>query len=157
MNDLDDTTRWATHKFGIGEAAPRMEDPTLLRGQGRYTDDINLPGQAYLAMVRSRYAHGIIRKIDRDAARALPGVLGVYTCADLDAAGFGTLKCISPFVNRDGSPMKKPVRKALADTRVRHVGDPVAFVVAQTATQAKDAAEAVELDIDPLQIGRAHV
>ncbi len=89
-------------KFGIGQPVPRTEDPTLVRGQGRYTDDINLAGQAYAVMVRSRIAHGVIKAIDTDAARKMPGVLGVYTGADL-AADYGTLKCIVPFKNRDGT------------------------------------------------------
>ena len=101
-------------------------------------------------IVRSRHAHGVIRKIDTDAARKMKGVLGVYTGADLAAAGYGTLKCIVPFKNRDGSEMKKPPRHALATDKVRFVGDPVAFVVAETLNQAKDAAEAVEVDIETL-------
>ena len=129
---------------------PRTEDPILVRGEGRFTDDVSVPGQAYAVMVRSRHAHGIIRKIDTEAARKMKGVLGVYTGADLAAAGYGTLKCIVPFKNRDGSEMKKPPRHALATDKVRFVGDPVAFVVAETLNQAKDAAEAVEVDIEPL-------
>jgi carbon-monoxide dehydrogenase large subunit len=101
-------------------------------------------------MVRSRHAHGIIRGIEVAAARAMPGVLGVYTGADLSAAGYGTFKCIVPFNNRDGSPMRKPARPFLPSDKVRYVGDPVACVVAETLVQAKDAAEAVEVDIDPL-------
>ena len=120
----------------------------LLRGEGRYTDDVSLPGQAYAVMVRSRNAHGNIRAIHLDAARSMPGVLGVYTAADLQA--YGPLKCIIPFKNRDGSPMKKPWRGALAKDKVRYVGDPVACVVAETVLAAKDAAEAVEIDIEPL-------
>ena len=99
-------------------------------------------------IVRSRHAHGVIKGIDTAAARDMPGVLGVYTGADL--AAYGTLKCIVPFNNRDGSPMRKPPRPALPTDKVRFVGDPVAFVVAETLLQAKDAAEAVEVDIDPL-------
>ena len=137
-------------KFGIGQPVPRQEDPTLLRGQGRYTDDVNVPGQAYGVMVRSQVAHGVIRGIDTAEARAMPGVLGVWTGADLVAAGFGLLKCIIPFPNRDGSPMKKPDRPSLATDKVRFVGDPVAIVVAETAAQARDAAEAVMVDIDSL-------
>ena len=102
----------------------------LLRGEGHYTDDVSLPGQAYAVMVRSQNAHGVIRAIDTEAARKMPGVLGVYTGADLK--GYGPLKCIVPFNNRDGSPMKKPRREALATDKVRYVGDPVAFVVAET-------------------------
>src|SRR6266851_1245549 len=131
-------------------AVPRSEDPRLLRGEGRYTDDIKLPGQAYAAIVRSRNAHGTIRGIDGGAARTMPGVLGVYTGADLNAAGFGTLKCMLPATNRDGTIMHQPAWTALATDRVRYLGDAVAFVVAETAAQAKDAAEAVVVDIDPL-------
>jgi carbon-monoxide dehydrogenase large subunit len=140
--------RLAVERFAIGQSVPRKEDPMLLRGMGHYTDDVSLPGQVYAVMVRSQIAHGIIRGIDKDAALKMPGVLGVFTASDLKA--YGPLKCIVPFNNRDGSPMRKPVRKALAENKVRYVGDPVAFVVAETALQAKDAAEAVAIDIDPL-------
>jgi carbon-monoxide dehydrogenase large subunit len=139
---------WSLQKFGIGQPVPRTEDPHLVRGEGRYTDDVNLPGQAYAAIVRSRHAHGVIRSIDLAPARALPGVLGVYAAADL--AAYGTLKCNVGFKNRDGSEMKKPKRPALAADKVRFVGDPIAFVVAQTPAQARDAAEAVAVEIDPL-------
>ena len=138
----------AIEKFAVGQSVPRSEDPMLLRGQGRYTDDVSLPGQAYAVMVRSRNAHGVIRAINTDAARKMPGVLAVYTAADLE--GYGPLKCIVPLKNRDGSPMKKPWRGALAKDKVRYVGDPVACVIAETVFAAKDAAEAVEIDIDPL-------
>jgi carbon-monoxide dehydrogenase large subunit len=137
-------------KFGIGQPVPRTEDPRLLQGQGRYTDDINLPAQAYAVMVRSRYAHGVIRGIDADEARQMPGVLGVYTAADLNAAGFGLLKCAMIINSRDGTPMHQPDWPALASDRVRYLGDAVAFVVAETAAQAKDAAEMVNVDIEPL-------
>ncbi|MCC7425809.1 MAG: xanthine dehydrogenase family protein molybdopterin-binding subunit [Alphaproteobacteria bacterium] len=137
-------------KYGIGQPVPRTEDPVLLRGQGRYTDDISLPGQAYCVIVRSPYAHGIIRGIDTSAAKAMPGVLGAWTGADLKAAGFGEMQCALPVKNGDGSPMKYPTRPSLTTDKVRWVGDPVAFVVAETLLQAKDAAEAVVLDIEPL-------
>ena len=140
----------ALMKFGIGQPVPRVEDPKLLRGEGRYTDDLDLPSQAYAVMVRSPYAHGVIRGIATEAARAMPGVLGVYTAGDLAAAGYGPLKIVPAFKNRDGSPMRKPARFALAADRVRFVGDPLAFVVAETVSQARDAAEAVDLDIDAL-------
>jgi carbon-monoxide dehydrogenase large subunit len=139
---------WSLQKFGIGQPVPRTEDPRLVRGQGRYTDDVNLPGQAYAAIVRSRHAHGTIRKIDLEPARAMPGVIAAYTCADL--AGYGPFKCNVGFKNRDGSDMRKPKRTALATDKVRFVGDPIAFVVAETAAQARDAAEAVEVEIDTL-------
>jgi aerobic carbon-monoxide dehydrogenase large subunit len=140
--------RMAVEKFAVGQSAPRKEDPMLLRGQGHYTDDIALPGQVYSVMVRSQNAHGVIRSIDVEAARKMPGVLGVYTPADLK--NYGPLKCVVPFNNRDGSPMKKPLRTALATDKVRYVGDPVAFVVAETLLAAKDAAEAVNVDVEAL-------
>ncbi len=146
--NIQDRVDWSLQKFGVGQPVPRTEDPRLVRGEGRYTDDVNLPGQAYAAIVRSRHAHGVIRNLDLSAARAMPGVLAAYVGADL--AGYGPLKCGVPFKNRDGSPMKKPLRPALASDKVRFVGDPVACVVAETAAQARDAAEAVVLDIDAL-------
>ena len=84
--------RLSVEKFAVGQSVPRKEDPMLLRGQGHYTDDIALPGQAYAVMVRSQNAHGVIRSIDTEAAKKMPGVLGVYTAADLK--GYGPLKCI---------------------------------------------------------------
>lgn len=150
MNARIDSQKPDAPKVAIGQSLPRKEDARLLQGQGRYTDDVNLPGQAYAAIVRSSTAHGVIRAIDTAAAKSMPGVLGVYTAADLDAAGFGTFKTMINFPNRDGSPMHKPVRRALARDRVRFVGDPVACVVAETGFQAKDAAEAVNVEIDPL-------
>lgn len=137
-------------KFGVGQPVPRNEDPTLLKGEGRYSDDVNLDNQAHCAMVRSQVAHGIIKGIDVEAARKMPGVLGVWTGADLNAAGYGPLKTLMMVPQRDGSPMKTPTRYSLATDKVRFVGDPVAFVVAETQAQAKDAAEAVILDIKAL-------
>ena len=150
MNLQDRPIDWATQKFGIGQSVPRTEDPKLVRGEGSYTDDVRLPGQVHAAMVRSRHAHGILRKVDVSAARAMPGVLGAFTGQDLAAAGYGTLKCIVAFKNRDGSEMRKPPRPALPTDKVRFVGDPVAFVVAETAAAAREAAEAVEVEIEPL-------
>src|SRR5437763_2666738 len=148
MNLQSDPHSLAVMKFGIGQPVPRTEDTSLVRGKGCYTDDVKLAGEAYAAVVRSRVAHGVLKGIDTTAAQKMPGVLGIYTGADL--AQYGTLKCIVAFNNRDGTPMKKPPRPALATDKVRFVGDPVAFVVAETLLEAKDAAEAVEVDIDPL-------
>ncbi len=148
--DAYNDTELALMKFGVGQPVPRKEDPTLLRGQGRYTDDISLPGQAYAVMVRSRIAHGVLKGIDMTAARAMPGVLAILTHADLEAAGQGPMKCGMNIPQRDGSPMKTPPRPSLAKDKVRYVGEAVACVVAETAVQAKDAAEAVELDIGEL-------
>src|SRR6201997_1808321 len=148
MNLQNDPQSLALMKFGIGQPVPRSEDPMLVRGEGRYTDDVKLAGEAYAVMVRSRVPHGVIKSIDTSAARKMPGVLGVYTGADL--AGYGTLKCIVPFKNRDGTPMKQPPRPALPTDKVRFVGDPIAFVVAETLLQAKAAAEEVEVKIESL-------
>jgi carbon-monoxide dehydrogenase large subunit len=136
-------------KFGIGQPVKRQEDPILLRGQGRYTDDMALEGQVWCVMVRSPYAHGVIRGIGADAARAMPGVLCVFTAADMTA--YGPMRSVLPLKNKDGTPLINIDRGPLAADRVRFVGDPVAFVVAETKDQAKDAAEAVEMDIDALE------
>jgi carbon-monoxide dehydrogenase large subunit len=149
MDSFDDTALALT-KFGVGQPVSRMEDPTLLRGKGSYTDDQNLPGQVHAVMVRARIAHGILKGIDSREAAKMPGVLAILTYADLEAAGFGPMKCGVNFPQRDGSPMKTPPRHSLAKDRVRYVGEAVACVVAETAVQAKDAAEIVELDIEEL-------
>ena len=138
----------ATMNPRIGDSVPRTEDPTLLSGKGRYTDDVNEPGQAYAYIVRSQHAHGVLKGINAETAKAMPGVLAIYTASDL--AAYGPHKCALDFKMRDGTPMKRPLRKSLASGKVRYVGDPLACVVARTAVQAKDAAEAVEVDIDPL-------
>ena len=148
MDDRTTEAALSLTKFGVGQPVRRTEDPTLVRGQGRYSDDVNLAGQAYAVMVRSTMAHGIIKGIDTAAAKDMPGVLAVITAADLE--GYGTLKCGLPLKNRDGSPIHYTPRPALAADKVRFVGDPVACVIAETVAQAKDAAEAVVLDIEPL-------
>ena len=137
-------------RFAIGQPVPRAEDPVLLRGEGHYADDFNRPGQAYCVMVRSPYAHGVIRGIDTAAARATPGVLAVYTAADLAAGGIIPMPARQVMNNRDGTPMLQPVRHVLATDKVRHVGEAVACVIADSVATAKDGAEAVEVDIDPL-------
>ncbi|RYJ03399.1 MAG: xanthine dehydrogenase family protein molybdopterin-binding subunit [Acetobacteraceae bacterium] len=137
-------------KFGVGQSVPRQEDPILLQGRGRYTDDISLPGQLWAVMVRSPYAHGTITAIETAAAKEVPGVLGVFTGADLAEGGYGPMKCALPLKNRDGSPLRNIERPALAMDKVRFVGDPVAFVVAETKAAARDGAEAVFVDIDVL-------
>ena len=140
----------ALQKFGVGQPVLRKEDDTLVRGKGKYTDDFDLPGQAYAWIVRSSHAHGIIKGIDTSAAKTMPGVLGVWTGADLASAGYGPYTCGLPLKNRDGTPLLQTNRTALMSDKVRYVGDPVAFVVAETLAQARDAAEAVVLDIEPL-------
>ena len=140
----------ALQKFGVGQPVRRKEDDTLVRGKGRYTDDISAPGQVYAVMVRSTHAHGRIRSINIESARGMPGVLGVWTGTDLSAANYNPFTTGVPLKSRDGSPVLQTNRLPLATDKVRFVGDPVAFVVATTLAQARDAAEAVGVDIDPL-------
>jgi aerobic carbon-monoxide dehydrogenase large subunit len=137
-------------KFGIGQAVPRFEDPRLVRGGGRYVDDIVLPGMAFGYVLRSPHAHARIRAIDIDRAQAAPGVLAVLTGADWVASGWGDLPVPGGMKRRDGSPMYRPRYPALVSDRVRWVGDYVAFVVAETYLAAVDAAELIEVDYEAL-------
>jgi carbon-monoxide dehydrogenase large subunit len=134
--------------YAIGQPVKRKEDAKLLRGQGRYTDDVNLPGQAYAFILRSTVAHGRIKSINTEAAKRMKGVLGIYTGADVTP--YGTLQSALPFKSKDGSDLKKPPRPALPTDKVRFVGDPIACIVAETLAQAKDASEAIEVDIEAL-------
>jgi carbon-monoxide dehydrogenase large subunit len=140
----------ALQKYGVGQPVRRKEDDRLVRGKGKYTDDFTLPNQAYAWMVRSSHAHGIIKRIETSGAKAMPGVFGVWTGADLASANYNPFICGLPLKSRDGSPLLQTNRPALATDKVRFVGDPLAVVVAETAAQARDAAEAVEVDIEPL-------
>jgi carbon-monoxide dehydrogenase large subunit len=149
MDERTTETALSLTKFGIGQPVRRTEDPRLVRGEGSYTDDLARPGEAYAVMVRSREPHGVIRAIDTGAPKGMPGVLAVYTAADLSA--YGPLKCNLPLKSRDGSPIRYTPRPALAADKVRFVGDPIACVVAETLAQAKDAAEAISIDIEPLK------
>jgi carbon-monoxide dehydrogenase large subunit len=137
-------------QFGVGQAVRRVEDARLLTGQGRYTDDIQLDGQLYMALVRSPHAHAEITSIDIEDARQAPGVHAVYTIDELDAAGIQDIPCMAPIPGIDGKPPRMPGHPVLARGRVRHVGDPVAAVVAETPQQAKDASELLEVDYAPL-------
>ncbi len=137
-------------KFAVGQSVRRLEDPRLLRGFGRYSDDVNLAHQAYAVVVRSPHAHAAIRSVDTSEARKASGVLAVLTGADLAADGLGDLPTDKARKRRDGSPAFAPPRPALVRDRVRHVGDPVALVVAETPEQAADAAELVAVDYEPL-------
>src|SRR6266436_725218 len=159
MNDVADPTLLDLDRYAIGQPVPRSEDPVLVSGKGRFTDDVNLADQAHCAIVRSHYAHGVIRRIDTAAARTMPGVLGVYTAAELEAGGIGPLPPRQVMNNRDGTPMWMPSRHVLATGKVRYVGEAVAAIIAETVAAAKDAAEAVGLEIDPIpavtEAGRA--
>jgi carbon-monoxide dehydrogenase large subunit len=137
-------------RFGASQAPLRVEDERLLLGRGRYADDVELPGQAHAAVLRSPMAHARIVRLDAARARAAPGVLAVYAAADLAAEGLGPLPCIIPLGNRDGSPRADPPRLSLAADRVRHVGDPVAFVVADSQARARDAVELIDIEYEAL-------
>ena len=139
-----------TTKFGLAQPVRRVEDPRLLKGNGRYTDDIALPGMLWGAVLRSPHAAAKLGAIDTAAAAALPGVVAIYTGADFAADGIGGLPCAIPLKNRDGSPRIDPPHPVLATGAVRHVGDPVAFVVAETQKAARDGAEAILVDYDVL-------
>ncbi len=141
-------------KFGMGQAVPRFEDPRLLRGGGRYTDDINLPGQARGYVLRSPHAHARIVSIDTSEALEMPGVIAIYTGADWAADELGEMPCMAailiPLKRANGEPIYVPKRPPLVTDRVRFVGDYVAFVVAETLNQAKDAAEAIMVEYEEL-------
>ncbi len=133
---------------GIGASTKRREDVRFLTGTGNYTDDINLNGQAYVHFLRSDVAHGKINKVDTGAASGMPGVVRIFTGADFE--GVGGLPCGWQVTDRFGEVMQEPGHPVLAQGKVRHVGDPIAAVVAETYAQARDAAEAIEVDIDEL-------
>ena len=133
-------------RFGSGQAVKRIEDGPLLRGAGRYTDDVVLEGQSHLYFLRSPHAHADILGIDSSAARSMPGVIGILTGADLAAADLGRLGVALPFKRPDGSPLAAPPRPVLALDRVRFVGEPVAAVIAESIALARDAAEAIQVD-----------
>ena len=137
-------------EFAIGQGVSRFEDPRLVQGRGSYTDDVQLPGMAYGVVVRSPHGHAKILSLDTVTAKAAPGVRAVITAADWKAARLGDLPSHSGLKRRDGSTMLKPRYPVLAEDRVRWVGDPVAFVVADTPAQALDAAELVQVDYEEL-------
>lgn len=133
---------------GIGASSKRREDVRFLTGRGRYTDDINLNNQTYAYFLRSEVAHGKINGIDTAAAEGMDGVIRVFTAKDFE--GVGGVPCGWQVTDIHGQPMKEPKHPVLAEGKVRHVGDPIAVVVAESLEQARDAAEAIELDIEEL-------
>jgi carbon-monoxide dehydrogenase large subunit len=137
-------------QFGIGQPVRRFEDKRLLSGNGRFQNDVNLLGQAHAVVLRSPHAHAAIRAIDLSAAQAAPGVLAIYTGDDLVAAGIGTMGVPLQRKRPDGSPMFWRAHLGLAVGQVRYVGEPVAFIVAESLAQAKDAAELIDIDFDIL-------
>jgi aerobic carbon-monoxide dehydrogenase large subunit len=137
-------------QFGIGQPVRRVEDRRFITGRGSYLDDLSLPREAWAYMLRSPHAHARIRGIDIAAAIGAPGVLAVYTGEDLARDEVGTIPCLSALTSRDGSPCAMPPRPAIARDRVRHVGDTVALVIAESLAVARDAAELVTVDYEPL-------
>ncbi|KAB2883063.1 MAG: xanthine dehydrogenase family protein molybdopterin-binding subunit [Pseudorhodoplanes sp.] len=135
---------------GIGAAVRRKEDQRFITGKGQYTDDISRPGETRALFVRSPHAHAKIKKIDTAAAQKMPGVVAVLTGEQLAADKIGHLICGWMIHSKDGSPMKMAPHPAIASGKVCYVGDPVALVVAETLAQAKDAAEKVAVDYEPL-------
>ncbi|SVC45762.1 uncharacterized protein METZ01_LOCUS298616, partial [marine metagenome] len=137
-------------QFSTGQPVRRVEDSRLVTGNGQYTDDLNLPDQVYGYVLRSSAAHALIRSVDVRLARAAAGVVAVILGENLVAEDSNTIPCLVPLDNRDGTKAPLPVRPVLCTDRVRHVGDNIAFVVAETSTQAKDAAELIEVDYEIL-------
>jgi carbon-monoxide dehydrogenase large subunit len=133
---------------GIGASSKRREDVRFLTGAGNYTDDINVAGQAYVHFLRSDIAHGRITSLDTSAAEAMPGVVKVFTGKDFE--GVGGMPCGWEVTDKHGAPMQEPAHPILAQGKVRHVGDPIAAIVADSLEQARDAAEAIDLEIEEL-------
>ena len=137
-------------KFGIGQSVTRVEDQRFTRGAGTYIEDVSLDNETVGVFVRSPHAHARIVEIDRDSVTGLPGILAVYTGEDLRADSIGDVPCGADVNNIDGTPCVKPARPALAIDRVRHVGDAVALIVAETKQQALDAADQLWIDYELL-------
>src|SRR5215831_18681154 len=137
-------------QFGIGQPVRRVEDRRFITGRGNYLDDINRPRQVYAFMLRSPHAHARIRAADTTVAASAPGVLAVLSGEDLARDGLGTIPCLSAVTNRDGSSSVLPPHSAIARDRVRHVGDTVAMAVGESLAAARDAAELVAVDYEPL-------
>lgn len=133
---------------GIGASSKRREDIRFLTGEGNYTDDINLHGQAHVFFLRSDIAHGVLNSVDTSAAERMPGVVKIFTGADF--AEVGSIPCGWQVTDKHGAPMQEPRHPVLAEGKVRHVGEPIAAVVAETLSQARDAAEAIVVDITDL-------
>ena len=134
----------------IGKSIARKEDQRFLTGVGQYTDDVVMPRQTYAAFLRSPHAHARIRSLDTGAASAAPGVVAIFTGADQQESKIGGLPCGWLIHSKDGTPMKEPAHPVLAHEKVRHVGDQVALVIAETYLQAKDAAELIDVDYEIL-------
>ena len=137
-------------KFGIGQAVRRVEDERFLKGEGQYVDDIVLPGMAYGVCVRSQHAHARLTDIDLSDARAAPGVVGVLGIEDCRAAGLGPIPSMTAVDGIDQETLQHPARYPFADGVAKYVGEPIAFVIAESLAQARDAAELVTVEYEPL-------
>src|SRR5262247_2500768 len=137
-------------EFGVGQSVTRFEDPRLLRGGGRFINDVTLPGQAHAVVIRSIHAHAKINAIDADGAWRAPGVVAVFTGADVARDKLGVMRMTLNRKRPDGSPMFASPHRGLSQDRARYVGDPIALVVAETLAQAEDAADLVRVDYEPL-------
>src|SRR5437773_5835070 len=140
----------ASARFGASRSQKRLEDARLLTGKGRYSDDLEFPGQCWLVLVRSPHAHAKLLSIDVEAAKQAPGVIAAWTMAEVRADGVGHIPFPPLFKRADGSPMAAPPRTLLAEGRVHYVGQPVAAIVAQTRLQAQDAAELAAIEYEDL-------
>ncbi len=137
-------------RFGSDHGALRSEDTPLLIGRGRFTDDLNAADQTYAVFLRASVSHAKIRGVDTDAARALPGVIGIFTGRDLTDDGLGGIPPVASTTGRDGKPMVAAAMPVLATDRIRYVGEPVAIVIARTLAQAQDAVEQITVDVEEL-------
>ncbi len=149
MNERD-SVRGFVPKVGVGQSVTRKEDPRLLRGEGRYTDDLAPPDALVALFLRSSHGHAELGRLDVEAASATPGVVMVLTAEELDARGYPDLPCAVPLRSADGSPMIVPPHPSLARDRVRYVGQPYAVVIAESMAAARDAAERIEAPFTPL-------
>ena len=137
-------------QFSTSQSVRRVEDSRFTTGKGTYTDDMNVEGQTYGYMLRSPVAHATIASIDCTKARSIDGIIGIVTAKDLEAEGVNSIPCLVPMENRDGSQAPMPKRPVLCSDRVRHVGDNLAFIIAENLSVAKDAAELIEVNYDSL-------
>lgn len=137
-------------KFGVGQSVRRREDIRFVTGQGQYTDDLHFPGEAHAAFLRSPHGHARITRVDVSAAKAAPGVVAVLTQDDVEKAGAGPMPCLAPIKSRDGSSVRHSDKPQLNGTHITFIGEAIAMVIAQTYAQARDAAELIEVDYEPL-------
>jgi carbon-monoxide dehydrogenase large subunit len=137
-------------RFGSGKAVRRVEDEALLKGAGRFADDVTLPNQAYAFFLRSPHAHARIESVDTTAAAAMPGVIAIVTGNDLVRDGVRPIPNSADFKRADGAPCASPPRHSLAVGSVRFVGEAIAAVIAATSAEAQDAAEAIDVRYAPL-------